>query len=61
MDGEKHLSYKPGEIRERAVKSLHVEVEGSLGKTITNDIKDILIGKIFKRYTLTGDIRLVPQ
>ena len=57
----KKLPYKPGEIWEIALEASHVEVQGSLSKTITNDIKDILKGKSFKRYTMTGDIRVVPQ
>ena len=57
----KKVPYKPGEIRKRAVKSLHVEVERSLSENITNDIRDILKRKNFKRYTLTDGIRLVSQ
>ena len=61
MDGVKKLPYKPGEIWEIALEASHVEVQGSLSKTITNNIEDILRGKSFKRCMMTGDIRLVQQ
>ena len=43
------------------MKALHVEVQRDQSDIITNDIKDILQGQSFKRFTTAGEIQLVPQ
>ena len=61
MGGVKKIPFKPGTVQERAVKSLHVEVHKDLSDLIINEIREILKGPNFKKFTMTGDIRLDPQ
>ena len=61
LDGVKKIPYKLGEVMSKVVKTLHVEVYGTNIDNIAKDVKAILKGKSFNRFTMTGNIRLVPQ
>ena len=61
LHGVKKRPCKLGEVTPRVVRELHAESYGPESDTIANGVKAILKGKSFNRFTMTGDIRLVPQ
>ena len=59
MDGIQNNHIKQ-ENKEKEVKALHVEAH-RLSDILTKDISSILKGKAVNKYTMAGDIGLVPQ